>query len=191
MADTDASTETDVASDDTTSDTASGTEAAVDTQSADDEPTDDQKPAPRQNITVTNVTVDTTAPSVGETVVINVTATNRGTADGTYPFTVRLNGSSDATHEISVPAGATRTQRYEQNLTAEGELSVAGTPVTTVSAEGDGSLLPAPVAGLLAGLPDPLALWPSGIIGTVLGAFVGLVVVVYTVLKALAIYLGY
>ncbi|MFC6755653.1 hypothetical protein ACFQER_01720 [Halomicroarcula sp. GCM10025894] len=137
------------------------------------------------------MTVNETSPSVGETVVINVTATNRGEAGGTYPFSVRLNGTSVATHELSVPAGDTVTRSYEQNLTAEGELSVAGTPVANVSAESGGSLLPASVAGLLSGLPNPLALWPGGIVGTVLGALVGLVVVVYSVLKALAIYLGY
>lgn len=149
------------------------------------------QPAPRPDITVTNVTVDETAPSVGETVLVSVTATNRGTANGTYPFSVRLNDSSIATYEIAVPAGTTRTRSYEQNLTAEGELSVAGTAVANVSVSSGGSLLPGSITGTVAGLPNPLALWPSGIVGTVLGAFVGLVVVVYGVLKALAIYLGY
>jgi len=153
--------------------------------------TADPEPAPRPDIAVTNVTVNATAPSVGETVLINVTATNRGSADGSYPFSVRLNDSSIATHEISVPAGATRTRSYEQNLSAPGELSVAGTAVANVSASGGGSLLPASVGGLLTGLPNPLALWPGGIVGTILGAVVGLVVVVYGVLKGLAIYLGY
>lgn len=66
----------------------------------------------------------------------------------------------------------------------------AGETATNQSA-GSGSLLPGPVAGLVAGLPNPLALWPSGLVGTILGALVGLVVVVYSILKALAIYLGY
>jgi len=158
---------------------------------ADDSPPTDSEPAPRPDIAVTNVTVDATAPSVGETVVLNVTATNRGNADGSYPFSVRLNDSSVATREISVPAGATRTRSYEQNLSAAGELSVAGTPVANVSASSGGSLLPASVGGLLSGLPNPLALWPGGIVGTILGAVVGLVVLVYGVLKGLAIYLGY
>lgn len=159
--------------------------------SGDDGPAADTERAPRSDITVTNVTVNETAPTVGDTVRIDVTATNRGDANGTYPFSVRLNDSSVATHEISVPAGTTRTGSYEQNLTTTGELSVAGTPVTNVSEASGGSLLPASVTGPLSGLPNPLALWPGGIVGTVLGAFVGLVVVVYTVLKALAIYLGY
>jgi hypothetical protein len=146
----------------------------------------------RPDITVTNVTVDAVALSAGDTAVINVTAVNRGSADGSYPFSVRLDGTSVATHEISVPAGDTRTQRYEQTLTAEGALVVAGTPVANVSSEGGGgSLLPGSVADRLSGLPNPLALWPGGLVGTILGALVGLVVVVYSVLKALAIYLGY
>jgi hypothetical protein len=155
------------------------------------DPASEPVPVARADITVTNVTVDPAAPSLGDTVSINLTATNRGAADGAYPFSVRLNDSSVATHEISVPAGATVTRSYEQNLTTEGELSVAGTPVTNVSAASGGSLLPGPVAGLLSGLPNPLALWPSGLVGTVLGAVLGLVAVVYSILKALAIYLGY
>ncbi|WP_324661938.1 PKD domain-containing protein [Haloarcula sediminis] len=162
--------------------------SATDAQSGDDGPATGTE---RSDITVTNVTVNETAPTVGDTVRIEVTATNRGGANGTYPFSVRLNDSSVATHEISVPAGTTRTGSYEQNLSTAGELSVAGTPVTNVTEASGGSLLPASVAGPLAGLPDPLALWPGGIVGTVLGAFVGVVVTVYSVLKALAIYLGY
>ena len=181
----------------TSTDSEANTETGGDTESSasdaadDTESAGDRSPAPRADISVTNVTVNTTSPGVGETVRINVTATNRGSAGGTYPFSVRLNDSSVATHNISVPAGATRTRSYEQNLTSEGELSVAGTPVANVSADSGGSLLPAPVAGVLAGLPNPLALWPSGVVGTVLGGVVGLVAVVYGVLKALAIYLGY
>ena len=154
-------------------------------------PTAATEPVARSDISVTNVTVNVTDPTVGQTVRINVTATNQGDADGRYPFSVGLNGSSVATHELSVSAGATVTRSYEQNLSTAGELSVAGTPVTNVSASSGGSLLPGSVAGLLSGLPNPLALWPSGIVGTVLGALIGLVVVVYGILKALAIYLGY
>ena len=143
-------------------------------------------PTGRPNITVTNVTVDATTPGVGETINITVTARNGGTAAGSYPFSVRLNGTSVATHELSVPAGETTSRRYEQRLTDEGSLVVAGESVATVGGE-DRSLL----GGVLAGLPNPLALWPGGLLGTVLGAFVGLVVVVYSILKALAIYLGY
>ena len=168
-----------------------GTEASAAAAQSGNEPAADTGQAPRPDITVTNVTVNETAPTVGDTVRIDVTATNRGDANGTYPFSVRLNDSSIATHEITVPAGATRTESYEQNLTTTGELSVAGTAVTNVSEASGGSLLPASVTGPLSGLPNPLALWPGGIVGTVLGAVVGLVVVVYTVLKALAIYLGY
>ena len=69
--------------------------------------------------------------------------------------------------------------------------AAAGTSVANVSEASGGSLLPASVAGVLGGLPNPLALWPGGLVGTVLGALVGLVAVVYGVLKALAIYLGY
>ncbi|MDS0258368.1 PKD domain-containing protein [Haloarcula sp. S1CR25-12] len=146
----------------------------------------------RPDIAITNVSLNATAPTTGDAVRITVTAENRGTADGSYPFSVRLDDSSVATHEIAVPAGETRTRSYVQNLSTAGELVVGGQSVTNVSeAGGGGSLLPGPVAGLLSGLPNPLSLWPSGIVGTILGALVGLLVAVYSVLKALAIYLGY
>jgi len=150
------------------------------------------QPAPgRPDITLTNVTLNATALSVGDTVRIDVTASNRGTANGSYPFSVRLNDSSLATHEIAVPAGETVTRSYVHRLGTEGWLAVAGDRVANVTAAGGGSLLPASVTGVLSTLPNPLALWPSGLVGTVLGAVVGLLVVVYGVLKALAIYLGY
>jgi hypothetical protein len=41
------------------------------------------------------------------------------------------------------------------------------------------------------GLPNPLALWPGGIVGSLLAGLVGLVTVSYGVLKAIAMYLGY
>ena len=90
------------------------------------------------------------------------------------------NGGSDAEADAGSAAdGPTAASTSRPDIT-----------VTNVSAAG-GSLLPASVAGFLAGLPNPLSLWPGGIVGTVLGAFVGLVGVVYSILKALAIYLGY
>jgi hypothetical protein len=151
----------------------------------------DSEPSPRPDIAVTNVTVNATTPSVGETVVISVTVENSGSADGSYPFSVRLNDSSVVTHEIAVAAGSTRTRSYEQTLSAAGELSVAGRPVANVSTSGGDSILPDFLSGLLAGLPNPLALWPDGIVGTILGGVVGFVVIVYSVLKGLAIYLDF
>jgi len=40
-------------------------------------------------------------------------------------------------------------------------------------------------------IPNPLALWPDGLVGTILTGVIGLLVGTYGVLKALALYLGY
>jgi hypothetical protein len=156
----------------------------------------DTQPAPTPtgaaDIVVSNVTVNESSPAPGDTVSINVTARNRGTAVGAKNVTVALNNTTLSTHRMSVRPGATRTQQFVHELPEEGALTVDSRRVANVTSGGGLlSMLPGSVAGALSGLPNPLALWPGGIVGTVLGALVGLVVVTYAILKALAIYLGY
>lgn len=143
------------------------------------------------DIAITNVTVNETSPSVNDTVNINVTAQNRGDAAGNRTFAVFLNDSSLGTHQIALGAGETRTQEYVYELPQAGPLDVAGREVATV---GGGGGLPGSlpvVGGILSSLPNPLALWPGGLVGTVLAGLVGFSVVTFGVLKGLAIYLGY
>jgi len=170
-----------------------GAETDVETQADTTVPeSDTQTQTGYPDITITNVSVNETEPGVGDTVILNVTATNYGTATGEYPITIELNNTTIGAHEITLRAGATRTESFEHELSQSGPLSVNGERVTNVSEERSlGSLVPGSLSGVLSGLPNPLALWPGGLVGTVLGIGIGAVVVVYGVLKTLAIYLGY
>ena len=174
---------------DSTTDDGNGTSESEDPPDTTSENSSQSEPEGVPDIVVTNVTVNETAPGVNDTVSINVTAENRGTQAGNYSVPVRLNNSTLATEQLTVQPGDTRTERYVHELPERGPLEVDGQRVANVST--GGGLLPGPLEGLLSGLPNPLALWPGGIVGTVLGAVVGLGVVVYGVLKALAIHLGY
>jgi len=150
------------------------------------------EPSGSPDVVVTNVTVNETSPSVGDTVSINVTATNRGTAAGNYSVDVVLNNSTLATEEMEVRPGATQTEEFVHQVPEEGALEVDGQRVGNVTSGGGLlGILPGPVASILSAIPNPLALWPSGIVGTILGGVIGLVVTVYAILKGLAIYLGY
>lgn len=153
---------------------------------------DTAAPTGDPDIVVTNVTVNESSPSVGQNVSINVTARNRGTAPGNYSVAVVLNNTTLATHQMAVRPGATTTREFVHQMPEAGTLAVDGQRVGNVSSGGGLlSVLPGPVSGILSALPNPLALWPDGIVGTILGGLIGLIVVVYAVLKALAIYLGY
>ncbi|MFC7027721.1 hypothetical protein ACFQH8_09950 [Halomicroarcula sp. GCM10025710] len=160
------------------------------TSGAEPTPTQTQSDAGEPAIVVTNVTVSPEEPTAGDQAVVTVDLANRGTATGDYRVAVVLNGSLLTSRTVTVPAGATRSTEFARSVPEGGTLSVAGQDVATVSGSGGGLSLPAVSLPAL-GLPNPLSLWPSGLVGTVLSAVVGLVVVVYGVLKALAIYLGY
>jgi len=146
------------------------------------------------DIAVSNVTVEPDSLSAGDQAVLTVTLDNAGTATGDYLVTVFLNDSELATREVTVPAGQTRTTEFARELPEGGPLEVGSQRVANVSRAGGGSggmLSGLPSLPALPSLPNPLALWPGGIVGTVLGAVIGGVVVIYGVLKGLAIYLGY
>lgn len=173
--------------------TPEGVQAAQGTPTQTPMPTESpQTEAPAvSDIAITNVTVNETNPSVNDTVSINVTARNRGSAAGNRTFAVLLNDTSLGSNQIAVGAGETRTQEYVYELPQAGPLDVAGQRVATVGS-GGGLLGSLPVVGgIFSSLPNPLALWPGGLVGTVLAGLVGLSVVTFGVLKGLAIYLGY
>ena len=141
----------------------------------------------RSNIVVTDVTVTPERPAAGDQAVMAVELANRGNATGDFLVAVFLNDSLLTSREVTVPAGETRTTEFARALPTAGTLEVAGRSVANVSAGGGGSLLPS----VSLPVPNPLALWPGGIAGTVLSGVVGFVAVLYLVLKSLAIYLGY
>ena len=127
----------------------------------------------------------------GERTVDTVELENRGTASGDHRVVVSLNRSVLATRTVTVPAGETRTTEFARSVpeNATGDLTVDGRRVGNVTAAGGGgfSLPSLPSVGI----PNPLSLWPDGIVGTVLGGLLGVAIGLYSVLKALAIYLGY
>lgn len=176
-------------SDNTTSDPATGNASSV--QSDSEEPTAEATGQP--DIVLANATATPATLSPGDRTVIRVALANRGSATGDHRLLVVLNRTVLTERTVTVPAGETRTTEVVQTVPAEstGGLSVDGRRVANVTADsGGGGGLSVPVLPSLS-LPNPLALWPDGIVGTILGGLVGFVVALYGVLKALAIYLGY
>ncbi|WP_424003579.1 PKD domain-containing protein [Haloarcula salina] len=164
-------------------------EASSDASTAEDQPRARETGEPE--ISVTNATADPTTVAPGERVVLTVELRNRGTATGDHRVLVAVNGSIVTSRTVTVPPGEARTTAFVPDVSenATGDLTVDGRPVATVTGDSGGGL-PIPALPSVS-LPNPLSLWPDGLVGTVLGALVGLVVTVYGVLKALAIYLGY
>jgi hypothetical protein len=142
------------------------------------------------DIVVTNATAAPSTLSPGDRTVITVELENRGTASGDHNVIVALNTSILTTRTVTVPAGEMRTTEFARSVPENrtGELTVDGQRVGNVT--GDSGGLPIPALPSI-GVPNPLSLWPDGIVGTVLGGLLGVAVGLYGVLKALAIYLGY
>nr|WP_233563341.1 PKD domain-containing protein [Haloarcula sp. Atlit-7R] len=142
------------------------------------------------DIVVTNATAVPSELGPGERTVITVELENRGTASGDHNVIVALNTSILTTRTVTVPAGETRTTEFARSMpdNTTGNLTVDGQRVGNVTADSGGLPIPALPS---VGIPNPLSLWPDGIVGTVLGGLLGVAIGLYSVLKALAIYLGY
>ncbi|MDS0221425.1 PKD domain-containing protein [Haloarcula sp. S1AR25-5A] len=167
--------------------------AAAESEPWTPEPETTEKPTEntgQPDITVTNATAVPSTLGPGERTVITVELTNRGTASGDHPVVVSLNTSILTTRTVTVPAGETRTTEFARTVpeNATGDLTVDGQRVGNVTAAGGG--LPIPALPSL-GVPNPRSLWPDGIVGTVLGGLLGVAIGLYSLLKGLAIYLGY
>jgi len=157
----------------------------------DPEPTETQTEETGQpEIVVTNATAVPSTLGPGDRTVITVELENRGTASGDHNVIVALNTSILTTRTVTVPAGETRTTEFARSVPedATGALTVDGQRIGNVTASSSGFSLPALPS---VGIPNPLSLWPDGIVGTVLGGLLGVAIGLYSVLKALAIYLGY
>ncbi|MDT3435240.1 PKD domain-containing protein [Haloarcula sp. 1CSR25-25] len=166
------------------------TETPTESETPTPEPETATEAAGQPDIVVTNATAVPSALGPGERTVITVELENRGTASGDHRVVVSLNRSVLATRTVTVPAGETRTTEFARSVpeTATGNLTVDGRRVGNVTAADDGLPIPALPS---VGVPNPLSLWPDGIVGTVLGGLLGVAIGLYGVLKALAIYLGY
>ncbi len=154
---------------------------------SDDEQT--TTPPAKAQFNVTNVTLNRTELNTGEPVTINATVENRGESPGSYTAGLAVNGAVVATTDSSpMPANETRTVtfQYAFNRTGEFSLSVNGTTGGTVTVGSGGGGLLAPVTGVLSSLPIPV-----GLLQPLLMFVVAPLVVLYLVLKGLAVYLGY
>ena len=181
-----------------TNETATSEAATNGTATSESETTETSTPEPETqtetsgepDIVVTNATAVPSTLGPGERTVITAELENRGTASGDHNVIVALNTSILTTRTVTVPAGETRTTEFARSVPANrtGELTVDGQRVGNVT--GDSGGLPIPALPSV-GVPNPLSLWPDGIVGTVLGGLLGVAVGLYGVLKALAIYLGY
>jgi len=173
-----------------TADTASTTTAEPTTPTPESETTET---AGQPDIVVTNATAVPSTLGPGERTVITVELENRGTASGDHHVVVSLNTSILTTRTVTVPAGETRTTEFARSVpeNATGDLTVDGQQIGNVTAAGGGLSIPSLPALPSLGIPNPLSLWPDGIVGTVLGGLLGVVIGLYSMLKALAIYLGY
>lgn len=122
---------------------------------------------------------------------------------GLSRFVVAVTGEEPATTPQAATAEpgtpvATESRAPEPTQTPAGGAGTDTPTATPAASEDEGGLfsfLPDSITGLVpelpSALPNPLALWPDGIVGTILAGVLGFVTVVYGILKALAIYLGY
>ncbi|SFS01383.1 PGF-pre-PGF domain-containing protein [Halomicrobium zhouii] len=153
---------------------------------------------------------------LGEYVVVEVTLANDGIERGSFLAGLSVGSRVVDTRRVTVDAGETRSVSFATRAVSNGTVSVNGTVAgdlrvvtrdETPTEESGGGLLSndgndtgeeangsensGDGGGFDVPIPNPLALWPDGLVGTVLTGIVGLVVGTYGVLKALAIYLGY
>jgi plastocyanin len=139
----------------------------------------------------------------GEPALVSANVRNTGNASGTSTIGVTAGPDVVATRPVTIPANETRTVELSFNASENATIAVNGsragdlvvtdvptpaetsTEATEAGNSSSGGLVPSvPV-------PNPLALWPDGIIGTALAGLIGFVVVVFLVLKTVAWYLGY
>lgn len=141
----------------------------------------------------------------GETAVVTVDLVNEGAGSDTYVTGLTVGSAVVRTRPVTVPAGETRrvelafeateNATVAVNGTIAGEVAVVGAPTASDPADGTPAASSGNESGSLVGglpaIPDPLSLWPGGLLGTVLAGVLGVGVTLFAVLKALAIYLGY
>lgn len=191
---------------------ANGTDTNETTETATPVP---ETPTPTQSaaLVLTNAALADESVTAGSFAVVTATVANRGATTGSRTLALTLDDVTVAERTVTVPPGENRTVQFATRVERGGTLAVDGTTAGTVSVEPAGengggeatettTATPAPTAtqppaatttvtNESGGLPNPLSFWPDGLVGTVLAGLLGLVAVVFGVLKALAIYLGY
>lgn len=155
------------------------------------------------SIRVAEASLVTESVALGEYAVVNATLVNEGDVDGTYLAGLSIGPRVVLTRPVTVPADESRQVQFVTRATRSGTVAVNGTIAGSLSVAGatstndgtgpsdgtDGANTTDGGGGLP--IPNPLVLWPRGIVGAVLTSVISVTVVTYGVLKALAIYLGY
>ncbi|ELZ20615.1 hypothetical protein C475_20168 [Halosimplex carlsbadense 2-9-1] len=145
------------------------------TDSGADDASDDAADEPGPEVVVTNLTVNRTAVTVNESVLVNVSLENRGDASATYTADLRAihegNTSQVANRTAVVPPGENRSLELTADFAEPGNhtLAVDGTEAGPVVVSGGGGLL---------SFLSVLSVLPLRLIGIGLGGLLGLGLVV-------------
>jgi PKD repeat protein len=143
-------------------------------------------PTPDRQFEVTAASINATNASVGDTITVNVSVENTEQERAIFVAGLAFNGTTVGTGEQLVPPGGTVDLSFTHAIDRSGThaVSVNGTSAGTLRVAGESQgVVASTVAGVLG--------FFSTFLGTVILALVGIVSVIYLVLKALAIYLGY
>ncbi|MEF8783745.1 MAG: PKD domain-containing protein [Haloarculaceae archaeon] len=137
---------------------------------------------------VRNATLAETTVSPGAVVLVNATIENRGDGNTHYTAGLSVNDTVVVTEPVTLPAGEERTVSFEYRANETGTVPVAvnGTSAGTLTVSGGGVLSSVfgPVIGLFGFLP-------LGLLRPIVLFVVAPVLVVFLILKGLALYLGY
>jgi hypothetical protein len=138
---------------------------------------------------VTNASLGASQVAVDEPFAVNATIENRGEERGNYTAGLIVDGTVAVTQTRPIPPGESLTVQFDYLMNRSGEfpVSVNGTSAGTLAVSGtdgnnDGG------DGLFASV---LGVLPIGLLRPLLLFVVAPVVVIWGILKALAIYLGY
>ncbi|MEF8871607.1 MAG: PGF-pre-PGF domain-containing protein [Haloarculaceae archaeon] len=157
------------------------------TDSNSDAETDDRQ------FVVTNISLGTGQVDVDEPFAVEATVENRGEEPGNFTAGLAVNGSVVVTNTRSIPAGESRTVELDYLINRSGEfpLSVNGTSAGTLAVGDVGDGDDTEDGGPLAQLAGILGVLPVGVLQPLFLFVVLPLALIYGVLKALAIYLGY
>jgi hypothetical protein len=142
-------------------------------------------------IVVTNATLAESEAAPGEIVLVNATIENRGTGNTIYTAGLSVDGTVVATEPVTLPAGAQGSVsfRYEVNASGTVPVAVNGTRAGTLTIGGGG--LVASIVGLFDPVVGLLGALPLGLVRPLVVFLLVPAIVIYAILKGLAIYLGY
>lgn len=134
---------------------------------------------------VTDATLNVSSVEPGSAVLVSATVANGGEEVASYTAGLRLEGEVLDTRMLRVPPGENRTVEflYETDETGEYAVAVNDSRAGTLSVGGGG--------GLLSGVFGIFGFLPLGLIQTLVTYVGGVLVALFLVLKAVALYLGY